>query len=251
MWGSISLKELGKGVYNPLPEQSDGRDGENSSLSLDNRDPRPYFLGLKLMLAAFGGFIFAIMLVNLFPGEMVRSGETKLQKLVHVPSETVVFQHIPMFEEAPTEDSDMAWEALLGPSLGLVALNQSKKYGLPPGDPKGPNTHVYQLSVAHQIQCLYLIRKVYWGESKGIFDISAQPPSPLITHTNHCFDYLLQSLKCSADMSLEWRTDEIGNFVGWDVAHTCKSWEGVLGFMMKYKYDEAEKAIDYHSHDND
>jgi hypothetical protein len=39
-------------------------------------------------------------------------------------------------------------------SLGLVALNHSEKYDLPPGDPKGPNTHVYQLSVVHQLQCL-------------------------------------------------------------------------------------------------
>lgn len=47
-----------------------------------------------------------------------------------------------------SEDADFA------ASLGLVALNQSEKYGLPPGDPKGLNTHVYQLSLVHQIQCL-------------------------------------------------------------------------------------------------
>lgn len=114
----------------------------------------------------------------------------------------------------------------------------------------------------------YLIRKVYWGESKGIFNVSAQPSSPLVTHTNHCFDYLLQSIKCSADMTLEWKTNEIGNFIGWDVPHTCKSWvsnskpwwkiqrllrilqEGVLAFMTTYRYADAEKAIDHYDHDD-
>lgn len=100
---------------------------------------------------------------------LLTGGDWKLTALV--PEERVVFDPFPMFEEAPTEGSDMAWEALLGrerdtnferlgyeadclASLGLVALNHSEKYGLPPGDPKGPDTHVYQLSVVHQIQCL-------------------------------------------------------------------------------------------------
>lgn len=83
MWRSLSLKDLGRGSYNPLPEQSDGKDDSDSPINVADRDPRPYFLGLKLMLAAFCGFIFAIILVNLFPGDMIRSGETKLQKLLH------------------------------------------------------------------------------------------------------------------------------------------------------------------------
>jgi hypothetical protein len=83
MWRIFSLEDLGRGTYNTLPEQSDGKDGGDSPTNLADRDPRPYFLGLKLMLAAFCGFIFAIILVNLFPGDMIRSGESKLQKLLH------------------------------------------------------------------------------------------------------------------------------------------------------------------------
>lgn len=83
MWRSFLLKDLGRGVYNPLPDQSDGKDGEPNSFDLNDPDPRPYFVGLKLMLAAFCGFIFAIIMVNLFPGEMVRSGKSKLQRLLH------------------------------------------------------------------------------------------------------------------------------------------------------------------------
>ena len=83
MWRSFSLKDFARGAYNPLPEQSDGKDGDANSPNLDDRDPKPYFLGMKLMLAAFCGFIFAIILVNLFPGDMVRTGESKLQKFLH------------------------------------------------------------------------------------------------------------------------------------------------------------------------
>ena len=89
MWGSFSLKDLARGTYNPLPEQSDGKDGETNSPNLNDRDPKQYFLGVKLMLAAFCGFIFAVILVNLFPGDMVRSGESKLQKLLHGESTLV------------------------------------------------------------------------------------------------------------------------------------------------------------------
>ena len=128
MWRRLSLKDLGRGSYNPLPDQSDGKDGEPSLPSLGDHDPRPNLMGLKSMLAAFCGFVFAIIMVNLLPGDMVRSGESKLQRPLHgcrflsrsdwvltclVPDETVIFRPIQMFE-APTADSDMAWEALLG-----------------------------------------------------------------------------------------------------------------------------------------
>jgi hypothetical protein len=93
MWRRFSLKDLARGAYNPLPEQSDGKDGETNSPNLSDRDPKPYFLGVKLMLAAFCGFIFAIILVNLFPGDMVRSGESKLQKLLH--GESVLVSNSP------------------------------------------------------------------------------------------------------------------------------------------------------------
>ena len=127
-------------------------------------------------------------------------------------------------------------------SLGMIALNDSESYGLPTGgDSKIPGQHIFQVSMYHQIQCLYLIRKVYWGESSGIYNVSAEPPRALVAHTNHCFDYLLQGIKCAGDMTLEWKTDFNGNFVGWDVPHTCKSWVSEL-----FKVSAAIKLIEYY-----
>jgi len=249
---SIKSLGLGRGKYKPVREQP-GSDGAEDDPDVHSQKPskRPSFLWLYLMLSAFCGFIFAIALVNLFPDNLIKGGDpaqTKLQKLVQFPTEKVVFSPIEVFEEKPSPESDMMWQGLLGPSLGMVSLNNSEELGLPPGAAKG---HVYQVSMAHQIQCLYLIRKVYWGASSGIYDVSAEPQSGLVTTANDCFDYLLQSVKCAADMSLEWKTDEAGNFVPWEVPHTCSSWKSVMGFMTKYKHAEAEKATNHHDHDND
>jgi hypothetical protein len=81
------IKNSRRGAYKPVPEEFDFTDGDASARSdVKNVNARPSFLWLYLTLSAFGGFIVAVAMVNLFPGDFVRSteggGNIKLQKLL-------------------------------------------------------------------------------------------------------------------------------------------------------------------------
>lgn len=55
-------------------------------------------------------------------------------------------------------------------------------------------------------------------------------------HIAHCFDYLRQGVQCSADMSLEFVSENTGLAVvdGLDYSHECKSWDAVWEYARKY-----------------
>ena len=83
---SIKSLGLGRGKYKPVAEQS-GHDGAEEDHDIHSQKPskRPSFLWLYLMLSAFCGFIFAIAMVNLFPDNLIKGGDTaqtKLQKFM-------------------------------------------------------------------------------------------------------------------------------------------------------------------------
>ena len=55
-------------------------------------------------------------------------------------------------------------------------------------------------------------------------------------HVEHCFDYIQQKIKCSADMTMEGPSfDEQGKIIeldGWGVTHMCRNWEWIMRFVM-------------------
>ncbi len=60
-------------------------------------------------------------------------------------------------------------------------------------------------------------------------------------HWGHCFDYLRQSLMCTADPTLEMierdpDTDElIPQVNGWGTAHMCRDYGHVLDWALKHR----------------
>jgi hypothetical protein len=58
-------------------------------------------------------------------------------------------------------------------------------------------------------------------------------------HLDHCFDYLRQSIRCSADVTLEWLPVASGGgkenvLDGWGIPHReCKSVEAIEAFIFK------------------
>jgi hypothetical protein len=58
----------------------------------------------------------------------------------------------------------------------------------------------------------------------------------LVEHTKHCFDYILQGIKCAGDMTAE-PAARNGSLAidGWGVAHQCKSFDAAAAFMMQHK----------------
>jgi len=87
MFRRFSLGGLRRGLYKPLSDDGDGKEGENSSCHAQgNSNSRIHTYWSHIALSAFCGFISALILVNLFPGEMIRTHgnveKTRLQRLL-------------------------------------------------------------------------------------------------------------------------------------------------------------------------
>lgn len=74
----------------------------------------------------------------------------------------------------------------------------------------------YMMSSFHQLHCLS-----YLAEHYNIAPLSDE----LAHHSAHCFDYLRQSIMCSADTTLE-GVSEAGP--GWGGKHQCTDYEKLL-----------------------
>lgn len=130
--------------YTAVPLDSSEAETGNDKLARPSTR-RPSFLWLYLALSALCGFILAIVVVNLFPGDFIRrdssgvGGNAKLRKLLDcmyfwlilhrieadddiVPKERVTFTPIKTFEEAPTKDSDEAWQVNVGRRFQSASL---------------------------------------------------------------------------------------------------------------------------------
>ena len=55
-------------------------------------------------------------------------------------------------------------------------------------------------------------------------------------HLAHCFDYLRQGIQCSADMSLEFVSENTGLAVvdGFNHPHECKNWNEIWKYAKRY-----------------
>lgn len=92
---------------------------------------------------------------------------------------------------------------------GFIFVKNGAKYGLQPGV-ETKHGEIYSVAMYHQIHCLGLLRRNYWNLTDAIAkgndtymrdELDRQMHN---SHTGHCFDYLRQSIECSADMTLEW-----------------------------------------------
>jgi Mycotoxin biosynthesis protein UstYa len=60
----------------------------------------------------------------------------------------------------------------------------------------------------------------------------------LVDNTKHCFDYILQGIKCAGDMTAEPASHNDSKVIdGWGVAHQCKSFDAAAEFMKSHKAD--------------
>lgn len=55
-------------------------------------------------------------------------------------------------------------------------------------------------------------------------------------HYAHCLDYLRQGIQCSADLSLEFVSEdsEHGVVVGFSYPHECTAWDELWGYAERH-----------------
>lgn len=184
-----------------------------------------------------------------------------------VPTTEYIFQEFTSFGTMSEDMGNASWASILPRKAvtsqlvslkvnmqiarnGMIQIDSPEKYDLPPGLPlysnRNPPTAIrkkYALSVFHQLHCIQMLRGEYLshlkGDSQGKPHVSAEAGHEHHErmHLEHCFDYLRQSLMCSADTTVEWANPHAGPtqkplIDGWNIKHKeCKNWDSVLQFV--------------------
>jgi hypothetical protein len=90
------------------------------------------------------------------------------------------------------------------------------------------NQTVFTTSMTHQLHCLHSTIHFYYST---VSVPPREPPSDLLWHLRHCFDYLRQSIMCSGDVALEGAETTFpagnGGSDGWDAKHICKDYSQI------------------------
>jgi hypothetical protein len=91
------------------------------------------------------------------------------------------------------------------------------------------------VSAYHQLHCLRELHVSFVALASAKSNGTVN--EVLLSHAEHCFDYLRQAIMCVGDMTLE-PPDKVpepgmSRLKGYDVAHVCTKWEDVRGWVAK------------------
>ncbi|WQF82788.1 Putative mycotoxin biosynthesis protein UstYa [Colletotrichum destructivum] len=134
-----------------------------------------------------------------------------------------------------------------GDDIHISNHDQYEHLSEPWVDPRG-NT-LWKVSWAHQLHCLYLImndfdRLVRYGVTRKENQVEE---GHFQVHTNHCFDYLRQSILCTSDMTLEGKVlgrDANPGTDGWGHLHTCRNHREVVQWVEERRVKDKGFIID-------
>lgn len=149
----------------------------------------------------------------------------------HIPTQITTFKINQTF--APYNTSEFfkpetlrAWNDLMPVGMGFQEIPNPEAYHDLPTPIVWPNATVFTTSMTHQLHCLYAVVWAYSGMTSG-----HELEDDHHWHMIHCFDYLRQTIMCSADMSLEGLEttfpDHNGGSDGWDSKHVCRDYSKV------------------------
>ncbi|KAF2004765.1 hypothetical protein P154DRAFT_616893 [Amniculicola lignicola CBS 123094] len=142
----------------------------------------------------------------------------------------VVFEMNETFERKMGKLSDALWEGLMPKGHGFIQVDD-KNRAIPHTDKEGDLSQTKVVSVFHQLHCLNTIRQ----SLNTAIDLDPNFNYLALQFAHHwayCFDYLRQSLMCTADLTLENLIKREGSLSeevdGWGTKHMCRDWEKVF-----------------------
>ncbi|KAI0505449.1 hypothetical protein F5B22DRAFT_524948 [Xylaria bambusicola] len=131
-----------------------------------------------------------------------------------------VFRYQKMYTLRPDNDTNALWDSIFPRGRGFIKHPDIS-----------PETHC--LSVFHQLHCLDIIRWGYWSAMDGVEPSHHAKPS----HLRHCFDYLRQSIMCSADTNLEPIIENRGGVNGFGSLRKCRDFSQVSAWADKWRVE--------------
>jgi len=153
------------------------------------------------------------------------------------PFKPVRFNANHTYSDPSTCKNSSVWLDLQPPGDGLVLVPDAQKYSLLPGLPSKCGTELYGIAMFHQLHCLSRIRETYHELRQTNVPKVHHHGLLQDDHLEHCFDYLRQSIQCSADMTLEHsvinKAGEL-DIDGWTVEHRqCRDYDAILNWTDK------------------
>lgn len=128
------------------------------------------------------------------------------------------------FNESDTLHTLHNWIELSSGSRGYVVVGDISKYDLPtPYDvaiDRYTDGQGFMMSAFHQLHCLSYITERFQQGYDGV-----KLTEKVAHHSAHCINYLRQGIMCSADTTLEGKT-EAGPGEGSE--HECTDWDALL-----------------------
>jgi len=183
-------------------------------------------LGIEVAMAlVIAGLLF-------HPSPINRKAGDKASPVPRFPRKTYTFaeDHKYLNEDMfnSTEETLLtlhSWIPLSSAGRGYVQIDDAAAFGL--GEPymienshKGKLEPVYMVSSFHQLHCLTYLATQFAAALDGM-----ELNQGVAHHTAHCFDYLRQGIMCSADTTLEGKSDE---GPGWGSKHECTDYDALL-----------------------
>ncbi|KAG5938707.1 hypothetical protein E4U53_007954 [Claviceps sorghi] len=140
-----------------------------------------------------------------------------------------VFQPDELYVGEQSPESDGAWKALMPEGMGIVTVRNTTSLPALPRLDRSRNEQNAMVSVYHQLHCLYRTRTGYFAAVAGNISHSD------LDHLSHCWDYLRQSVMCSADTTLEWMgsTPDQDGTTGWGYQHKCRDWSAIFSWAQE------------------
>ncbi|OCL07610.1 hypothetical protein AOQ84DRAFT_408592, partial [Glonium stellatum] len=148
-----------------------------------------------------------------------------------VRNQILSFSYNRTFAEAPSPETDAAWESIFPPHGGFFNDKEMAPTGA-------------SLAVYHQLHCLDGIRHAYYvlfdavmeGRNVTFYELDDYSTD---WHTRHCLDFLRQMLMCNADLTIEEVDPSLGGIRGFGTGrqHECVVWEDVRAWSVAHQKD--------------
>lgn len=117
-----------------------------------------------------------------------------------------------------------------------LGKNAEKTARYPSSFGLGPDAHIAQMDIVHQIHCLDSLRRAihydyYFKDEYGPRHNATNPPLGFKIHISHCIHILLQNLMCNANLDVltyNWYKDEFPPFVDFSINRQCRDFEAIM-----------------------
>ncbi|RAL65747.1 hypothetical protein DID88_005413 [Monilinia fructigena] len=135
---------------------------------------------------------------------------------------TQIWEHNLTFSQAPTAESEAAWDSYVPPGRGFIHQPDIAPF-------------ISNIAVFHQLHCFHTILNAYYAAQEELDIIRAG-------YVRHCFDYVRRGIMCAADTNLEVVNPANHTTNGWGQKKICRDYGAVIEYATRWA-NSTDKGI--------